>query len=212
MLCEEMQLLMDDKIDGSISTEKEKILDLHLAECEDCRQEYFQLKALVNYLIETPIEEVPPDFMDNVMAAVKIPLHYRIRDNLRKWLPTFVLHPILAITALAMVFISWVCYYVLFDKLFSLLSLKLLYKPLLQSPALKQIAYIIRDVVGFLFGIFQLDNLAPDFVRNIFTISATMYSILSYLLTVTIIVLFIWATILFSLMRARRMANVQTKS
>ncbi len=187
MLCEQMQRYMDFKIDGSLPADKEKLLDAHMNECLDCRQEYFQLKALVHYLRETPIEQVPPDFMDNVMAQVRIPLHYRMRDLAIQSIPRLFYHPAIIIGVIVAIILSFASYLMAFKTLFELL--------------------IIEGLHDQLVDMIQEGGVAYSLTKIMLTLAATLWTTLSYFIPVVIVGLFLCSIILFYFLNNRRFTH-----
>lgn len=67
--CEQAKELLQQDIDGEISTEDKALLAEHLNSCENCQNEYEQLKAVSSYLSELAIE-VPTELHESVMAEI----------------------------------------------------------------------------------------------------------------------------------------------
>lgn len=72
MNCEKIRDYFMDYIDGSLNDEDRQMVDSHLMNCKDCREELVMLKALV-YDMGTDREEiqVPEDFMNNLRERVR---------------------------------------------------------------------------------------------------------------------------------------------
>lgn len=62
MDCKQVRELLSDYIDNSISEEDARVIEAHLAQCEDCMQEYRELAHIVRLLSELPKQEIPKTF------------------------------------------------------------------------------------------------------------------------------------------------------
>ncbi|OQY28341.1 MAG: hypothetical protein B6244_07485 [Candidatus Cloacimonetes bacterium 4572_55] len=202
---------MHEKIDGRITPGKKKELRAHMNDCIECRQEYYQLKVLVEYLLKTPIEKIPPDFMDNVMMQVRIPTRYRIRDRILKWISRIVLRPAVAIGSVIVVILSWVSYLFLFEKLMGLFVISGLYQPFFQSEKVKQIAILIRDLINTVVSLFGVGDFFFHSTKILFFMGATFWTLSSYLLPAAIMALFVWTIIIYRFINARRLPHVHFK-
>lgn len=209
--CELMQSRMHEKIEGSISIEDQWELDVHMAECPDCRREYYQLKALVEYLVNTPIDDVPEDFMDNVMSKVKIPLRYRVRDFFKRIVSIFLLQPLLIFGGLLVVVLSWISYLFLVEKIVGLMEPGSLKQSLVMFSDVQHIPYFINDIVTNFKNLFIPGDFVVEVTRIFLAILATISTTLSYLLLVAILILLTWTLMLYKISETRRLAYVKAQ-
>ena len=68
--CKYFRSLADQYIEGELAAEQTRELEAHLAECEGCRREFDELKALKG-AIRSAREEVPEGLHERIMSAVK---------------------------------------------------------------------------------------------------------------------------------------------
>lgn len=68
--CKYFRSLADQYIEGELTAEQMRELEAHIAECEECRREFDELKALKG-AIHSAREEVPEGLHERIMSAVK---------------------------------------------------------------------------------------------------------------------------------------------
>ena len=68
--CKHFRSLADQYIEGELTAAQMRELEAHLAECEECRREFDELKALKD-AIRSAREEMPEGLHERIMSAVK---------------------------------------------------------------------------------------------------------------------------------------------
>ena len=68
--CKYFRSLADQYIEGELSAEQMRELEAHIAECEECRREFDELKALKD-AIRSTCAELPEGLHERIMSAVK---------------------------------------------------------------------------------------------------------------------------------------------
>ena len=68
--CKYFRSLADQYIEGELTAEQTCELEAHLAECEECRREFDELKALKDAIRSTRVE-TPEGLHERIMSAVK---------------------------------------------------------------------------------------------------------------------------------------------
>jgi hypothetical protein len=71
MLCERIQELMSDYLDGTLSAAFVATVDQHTGECESCRLELIDLRAVWKLLDEAPVLEAPPSVRSLAWARIE---------------------------------------------------------------------------------------------------------------------------------------------
>ncbi|MBN2259568.1 MAG: DUF4349 domain-containing protein [Clostridiales bacterium] len=72
MKCEDIKKNLDLYIDHEILSKEEiEAIDAHLAECDDCRLEYDEMKKMIDELSRLSEVELPKDFHDNLMNEIR---------------------------------------------------------------------------------------------------------------------------------------------
>ena len=84
MKCDQIHLLIIDYLYNEISDEDNRILQSHLANCDNCRQELAALKGTSNILQKW--EDVEPDF-NLVMVTQKVNWFENVKEKFRKLFP-----------------------------------------------------------------------------------------------------------------------------
>ena len=68
--CKYFRSLADQYIEGELTAEQTRELEAHIAECEECRREFDELKALKD-AIRSSRAELPEGLHERIMSAVK---------------------------------------------------------------------------------------------------------------------------------------------
>ena len=68
--CKYFRSLADQYIEGELTAEQMRELEAHIAECEECRREFDELKALKDAIRSTRVE-TPEGLHERIMSAVK---------------------------------------------------------------------------------------------------------------------------------------------
>ena len=71
MDCREIFELMNQYFDGEISDDDREKLFSHIEECENCKEDFYQLKSIIDGLRNEPLVELPEDYHKNLMAKLE---------------------------------------------------------------------------------------------------------------------------------------------
>lgn len=78
--CGAIQIALDDRLDGSLSAERDDNLENHLVACGDCREYQEDLSAMRRGLGALPLLRLPDDALDAVLAAT---VEHQQRSSMR---------------------------------------------------------------------------------------------------------------------------------
>ncbi|MEA3409498.1 MAG: zf-HC2 domain-containing protein, partial [Candidatus Eisenbacteria bacterium] len=70
MNCAANRRLMNERLDGSITSRDERALETHLSACSSCRREWEMLAAVDRVLSDAPLERAPAGFERSVIAEI----------------------------------------------------------------------------------------------------------------------------------------------
>ena len=70
MDCNDYKNLITDYLEDKCTPVQQRQMDLHFAECENCRILAEQEKSIMEQLLEIPIEPCPDEIIDNVMNSI----------------------------------------------------------------------------------------------------------------------------------------------
>ena len=68
--CAANRRLMDEKLDGNITSDDARALEAHLSACSSCRREWEVLVAVDRVLADAPLERAPAGFERSVVAEI----------------------------------------------------------------------------------------------------------------------------------------------
>jgi hypothetical protein len=82
MKCSKADQLMMKYMDGILSMEEAKQLNLHLTECDACKEEFFAYQKMIDVLQDGQFYKAPDDFESTVMNRIKdIEVEYEIKKT-----------------------------------------------------------------------------------------------------------------------------------
>jgi len=81
--CTDFRSRLQDYLDEALPRQESMAVYMHLKECEGCRSDYEDLKALFSMLDGMPEPEVPADFDQKILASVPYAA-YREMEPLRR--------------------------------------------------------------------------------------------------------------------------------
>ncbi len=70
MDCAANRRLMDEKLDGNITSDDARALEAHLSACSSCRREWEVLVAVDHVLADAPLERAPAGFERSVIKRI----------------------------------------------------------------------------------------------------------------------------------------------
>lgn len=98
----EVHSYMADYLEGGLDLTKGALLDAHLDGCEDCRQEFAEMRQTISLLRGLPSPEPPPFFVENVMRRIRDGEgQLRFTERLREWVSS-IATPQIALPATAL--------------------------------------------------------------------------------------------------------------
>ena len=68
--CKKFRLMADEYIEGELTAAEMREFEAHIAECEDCRKEFEELRALKE-AIRSAEEEMPEELHSRIMASIE---------------------------------------------------------------------------------------------------------------------------------------------
>lgn len=68
--CKKFRLMADEYIEGELTAAEMREFEAHIAECEDCRKEFEELRALKG-AIRSSEEEMPEELHSRIMASIE---------------------------------------------------------------------------------------------------------------------------------------------
>jgi hypothetical protein len=109
MKCTDLEALICDYIDGVLSGPERSTVELHLAECESCREMVADSRVALEFMSRTADVEVPPALVNKILFEVRTGGSAPVRTSKRTWISRFfepVLQPKFAM-GLAMTMLSF---------------------------------------------------------------------------------------------------------
>ncbi|WP_432662054.1 zf-HC2 domain-containing protein [Wukongibacter baidiensis] len=92
MECREVIEMIDRYYEKQLNDIEVHKIEKHLEECDECRNEYEEMKVIFNLLLDHPIVLPPEDFTNNIMDKVGHKKDYRRTKTImmKKWGISFV--------------------------------------------------------------------------------------------------------------------------
>ncbi len=81
MDCAANRRLMDERLDGSITSADARALEAHLSACSSCRREWEMLAAVDRVLAEAPLSRAPAGFERSVVSEIARRVEARRRSE-----------------------------------------------------------------------------------------------------------------------------------
>ena len=104
--CKDADLLINKYMDGIITEDEAYLLNSHLTECEQCKQEFMFYDELMTDIVELPTITAPEGFEKNVMASIALLTEEKTPVvNIYKKIYTWVLGVFAVLFGLAFTFI-----------------------------------------------------------------------------------------------------------
>jgi anti-sigma factor RsiW len=69
--CQEVVELVTEYFDGALTADEAEVFEQHLNFCEGCEWYVDQMRTTVSTVGHIPVEEVPPEMHDRLMAAFR---------------------------------------------------------------------------------------------------------------------------------------------
>ncbi len=189
--------LLNDKLDGLLTPDESREFETILRQNPSCRRQYQNMMQVAQLLGEVQPLPLPADFAANVLARIHIPWYYRVQNALMRWATILVLRPIMTVGIVTFIIMSRNSYVFLFNKMLSLLSLKSLLTPFSKAAEIKTIVFWLKESFASLVHFLNFSNLWLSISKTFFTLVATLWMSLSYLLPVAIIVIVLWTFVLY---------------
>lgn len=89
MKCTDLESLICDYIDGVLSGPERSTVELHLAECESCREMVADSRVALEFMSRTADVEVPPALVNKILFEVRTGGSAPVRTSKRTWISRF---------------------------------------------------------------------------------------------------------------------------
>jgi len=86
MKCSELEALICDYIDGALRQAEKATVELHLNECESCRQLVADSRAALAFMERVAEVEVPPALVNKILFEVRAGGQAPVRMSKRRWI------------------------------------------------------------------------------------------------------------------------------
>lgn len=89
MKCTDLEALICDYIDGVLSGPERSTVELHLAECESCRETVAESRIALEFMSHVADVEVPPALVNKILFEVRTGGSAPVRTSKRAWISRF---------------------------------------------------------------------------------------------------------------------------